>query len=105
LRSKIVPEAALARTLAGISGSSLISLAPHADETARARRLPGFARKMIDPIDPTVARQLPRRFSEQRHAILVTFGRSEATLAMADPFDDQTRREAQDMLSGIPTSV
>src|SRR5439155_1752944 len=60
---------------------------------------------VVDPPDPTVPRQLPHRFSEQRHAVLVTFGRSEATLALADPFDEQTRREVQDMLAGIHTSI
>src|SRR5207302_5251787 len=69
-------------------------------------RIPGrAARQKVDPIDPTVARQLPRRFSEERHAILVTFGRSEATLALADPLDERTRREVSDMLAGLRVNV
>src|SRR6185295_3512300 len=106
LRSKIVPEIELARILSSVSGRPLMALARHADDAASApRSLRRGNKRMVDPIDPTVARQLPRRFSEGRHAILVTFGRSEATLAMADPLDDQTRREVQDMLAGLTVTV
>ncbi len=107
LRSQLVPDAQLAQIFASVSGRPLMSLAPHAGESAPSTsRLPRRgSRKVVDPIDPTVARQLPRRFSEQHRAVLVTFGRSAATLALADPLDEQTRREVQDMLAGIATSV
>ncbi len=106
IRSKRAPDAQLAQVLSNVSGHPLMKLAPHADASAPSGvRSRGSSRRLTDPIDPTVARQLPRRFSEQRRAVLVTFGRSEATLAMADPFDEQTRREVQDMLAGIRTNV
>jgi len=106
IRSKLVRDVQLAQILSRVSGRPLVTLAPHPEESdpsgPRTRRA---ARRMVDPIDPTVARQLPHRFSEQRHAVLMSFGRSEATVALADPFDEQTRREVQDMLAGIRTSI
>ena len=106
IRSKIVPEVELARILSSVSERPLMTLTPHFEDSASGvRSLRRGSKRVIDPIDATVARQLPRRFSEQRHAVLVTFGRSEATLAVADPLDDQTRREVQDMLAGITTTV
>src|SRR4029077_11078528 len=105
IRTK-VKENQLGPVLATVSGRPFMTLAPHADGSAPTGiRSRGSGKRMVDPIDPTVARQLPRRFSEQRRAVLVTFGRSEATLALADPFDEQTRREVQDMLAGIRTNV
>ncbi|HYR93907.1 MAG TPA: response regulator, partial [Methylomirabilota bacterium] len=107
IRSKLVPDIQLAQVLSRVSGRPLMRLAPHSEDSVASGPRPSrrAARRLVDPIDPTVARQLPRSFTEQRHAILVTFGRSEATLALADPFDEQTRREVQDMLAGIRTNV
>src|SRR5438045_1394211 len=48
-----------------------------------------------------VAHQLPRRVCELRACVLIEFGRTQATLAMADSLDDATEREAKDMLGGI----
>ncbi|HLQ04860.1 MAG TPA: response regulator, partial [Verrucomicrobiae bacterium] len=82
LRSHRIPGADLAQLLSRVSGRPFMALAPRA-----AAPIPNGVREQrrtarpIDPIDPTVARQLPRGFSEQHHAVLVTFGRSEATLA------------------------
>src|SRR5258706_7170862 len=105
IRSKRVPDAQLARVLSSVSGRPFIALAPRADASGPSGLRSRGGKKLVDPIDSTVARQLPRRFSEQHRVVLVTFGRSEATLAMADPFDEQTRREVQDMLAGIRTHV
>ncbi|TMC33866.1 MAG: response regulator, partial [Chloroflexi bacterium] len=106
VRSRLVPDVQLAQILSRVSGRPLMTLAPRSESSdPSGARIGRSARRVVDPIDPTVARQLPHRFSEQRHAVLVTFGRSEATLALADPFDEQTRREVQDMLAGIHTSI
>src|SRR2546425_11230238 len=81
LRSGLVGEEKLAEVFARASGQRLMSLRPVA-ASSEAR---GRARSK-DLIDPTVARQLPRRFCEQRAIVLVELKRTQATLAMADPF-------------------
>src|SRR2546428_1048678 len=106
LRSRLIPGADLAQLLSRVSGRPLMALAPRAAAPLpKGMREQRRTARLIDPIDPTVARQLPRGFSEKHHAVLVTFGRSEATLALADPFDDQTRREVADMLAGLRVNV
>jgi DNA-binding NarL/FixJ family response regulator len=107
LRGKLANDPRLAEVFSRVSGHALVSLAPHA-ETSDAdtlRRSRRGSRTMIDPVDPTVARQLPVRFCTERHAVLLTFGRSDATLALADPFDETTRREVADMLAGLKIAV
>ncbi|TME97613.1 MAG: response regulator, partial [Chloroflexi bacterium] len=100
LRSGLVPEEKLADVFARASGQRLMSLRPEAASSeARGRT------HAKDPIDPTVARQLPRRFCEQRAIVLVELKRAQATLAMADPFDEATANEVRDMLGGVELSV
>src|SRR5438128_6587792 len=100
LRSGLVPEEKLADVFARASGQRLISLRPvAASSEARGRT------RAKDPIDATVARQLPRRFCEQRAMVLVELKRAQATLAMADPFDEATANEVRDMLGGVELSV
>ncbi len=107
LNAKSIPDDKLAHVLSRVSGRPYMALAPHSEEavpsgTPTPRRA---ARRTIDPVDPTVARQLPRRFCEQRGVILVTFGRSECTLAMADPFDESTQARVADGLAGLRVNV
>src|SRR2546422_6785506 len=85
LRSGLVNEESFANAVARVSGHPLISLrvAPEA----------------------AVVRQLPRRFCELRAVALIEFGHTSATLAMADPLDESTTREATDMLGGIELKV
>jgi len=85
LRSGLVAPEILASALARVSGHPVTSLrvAPEA----------------------AVVRQLPRRFCELRAVSLIEFGRTTATLAMADPLDDATLHEAKDMLGGIELKV
>src|SRR5438132_33841 len=85
LRSGLVGEEAFANAVARVSGHPVTSLrvAPEA----------------------AVIRQLPRRFCELRAVALIEFGRTSATLAMADPLDEATEREAQDMLGDIELKV
>ena len=85
LRSGLVAPETLAHALARVSGHPVTSLrvAPEA----------------------AVVRQLPRRFCELRAVALIEFGRTSATLAMADPLDEATEREAKDMLGGIELKV
>ena len=85
LRSGLVVPEILASALARVSGHPVTSLrvAPEA----------------------AVIRQLPRRFCELRAVALVEFGRTEATLAMADPLDQAAEHEAKDMLGGIELKV
>src|SRR5207244_9728491 len=85
LRSGLVVPEILASALARVSGHPVTSLrvAPEA----------------------AVIRQLPRRFCELRAVALVEFGRTEATLAMADPLDEATSHEAKDMLGEIGLTV
>src|SRR2546430_2474927 len=85
LRSGLVAEESLAAMLSRVSGRAVVSLA-NAPEAA-------------------VVRQLPRRFCELRAVVLTEFGRTSATLAMADPLDDAAEREAKDMLGGIDVRV
>src|SRR5206468_5431743 len=85
LRSGLVAESTFASALSRVSGRPLWSR-QSAPESA-------------------VVRQLPRRFCELRACVLVEFGRTQATLAMADPLDDATEREAKDMLGGIELKV
>src|SRR2546427_3686284 len=81
LRSGLVAEESLASMLSRVSGRAVVSLA--------------------NPPEAAVVRQLPRRFCELRAVVLTEFGRTSATLAMADPLDDAAEREAKDMLGGI----
>src|SRR5437867_2853572 len=85
LRSCLVDEESFANAVARVSGHPVTSLrvAPEA----------------------AVIRQLPRRFCELRAVALVEFGRTEATLAMADPLDQAAEHEAKDMLGGIELKV
>src|SRR2546422_221505 len=85
LRSGLVNEESFANAVARVSGHPLISLrvAPEA----------------------AVVRQLPRRFCELRAVALTEFGRTSATLAMADPLDEATEHEAKDMLGDIEVKV
>src|SRR5438309_6524744 len=85
LRSGLVADEALAAMLARVSARMVVSLA-NAPEAA-------------------VVRQLPRRFCELRALVLTEFGRTSATLAMADPLDAAAEREAKDMLGGIELKV
>src|SRR3989475_11135948 len=85
LRSSLVAEESLAAMLARVSGRAVVSLA--------------------SAPDAAVVRQLPRRFCELRAVVLTEFGRTSATLAMADPLDDAAEREAKDMLGGIDVRV
>src|SRR6266550_3665673 len=85
LRSSLLGEELLAAMLARVSGRAVVSLA-NAPEAA-------------------VVRQLPRRFCELRAVVLTEFGRTSATLAMADPLDEAAEREAKDMLGGIDVKV
>src|SRR4029077_16444687 len=85
LRSGLVAPETLANALARVSGHPVSSL----------RVAPAAA----------VVRQLPRRFCELHAAALVEFGRTDATLAMADPLDEATEREAKDMLGGVELKV
>ncbi|TMF73038.1 MAG: response regulator, partial [Chloroflexi bacterium] len=85
LRSGLVNEESFANAVAGVSGHPVTSL-----------RVPPEA---------AVVRQLPRRFCELRAVALIEFGRASATLAMADPLDESTTREAADMLGGIELKV
>src|SRR2546422_951680 len=85
LRSGLVAEESLAAMLARVSGRAVVSLA--------------------SAPDAAVVRQLPRRFCELRAVVLTEFGRTSATLAMADPLDDAAEREAKDMLGGIELKV
>src|SRR6266508_5499834 len=52
-----------------------------------------------------VAAQLAKRLCEQRHVVLVALGRSAATLAMADPLDDQTPNDVSALLGNVPVTV
>src|SRR5439155_1098568 len=85
LRSGLVDEESFANAVARVSGHPVTSLrvAPEA----------------------AVIRQLPRRFCELRAVALVEFGRTSATLAMADPLDEAAEREAKDMLGEIGLTV
>ena len=85
LRSGLINEESFANAVARVSGHPVTSLrvAPEA----------------------AVVRQLPRRFCELRAVALVEFGRTSATLAMADPLDEATEREAKDMLGDIELKV
>src|SRR5437899_2887573 len=85
LRSGLVNEESSANAVARVSGHPVTSLrvAPEA----------------------AVIRQLPRRFCELRAVALVEFGRTSATLAMADPLDEAAEREAKDMLGEIGLTV
>src|SRR5437867_11536649 len=85
LRSGLIAEEAFANAVARVSGHALTSLrvAPEA----------------------AVVRQLPRRFCELRAVALIEFGRTSATLAMADPLDEAAEREAKDMLGEIGLTV
>src|SRR5438445_4992131 len=99
-RSGRVPEGKLADVFARASGHRLISLRPEAASSeARVRT------RAKDLIDATVARQLPRRCCEQRAIVLVELKRAQATLAMADPFDEATANEVRDMLRGVELGV
>ncbi|HEV8671996.1 MAG TPA: response regulator, partial [Candidatus Limnocylindria bacterium] len=88
IRTGLVPDTRAAQVLSRVSGHPLVTLAPYHD--TGVVRLARGRRSLIDPIDPTVVAQLAKRLCEQRHVVLVSLGRSEATLAMADPLDDQT---------------
>ncbi|HKY52461.1 MAG TPA: response regulator, partial [Candidatus Limnocylindria bacterium] len=103
IRTGAIPDARAARVLARVSGKPLVTLAPYHDTgVARLARGP---RSLIDPIDPTVVAQLPKRLCEQRHVVLVKLGRSEATLAMADPFDEQAVKDVSALLGNVPVTV
>src|SRR5204863_3873260 len=52
-----------------------------------------------------VIRQLQRPFCDLGAVALVEFGRTSATLAMADPLDEAAEREAKDMLGVIGLTV
>src|SRR5438034_1361289 len=84
LRAGLVPEEQLANAFAAVSGRRLVSL---------------------PAVDPSVARQLPRQFCEQRACVLMEFGRASAILAMADPLDEKAVFDAKDMLGGIELKV
>ncbi|HUG06626.1 MAG TPA: response regulator [Candidatus Limnocylindria bacterium] len=101
IRTGLVPDARAAQVLSRVSGRALISLAAR-ESGVRIGRGP---RKVNDPIDPTVAGQLPKRLCDQRHVVLVALGRSEATLAMADPLDDQTPNDVSALLGNVPVTV
>ena len=83
LRTGTIPDMRAAQVLSRVSGKPLVTFTPYHD-TGVARLARG-RRSLIDPIDPTVAAQLAKRLCEQRHVVLVKLGRSEATLAMAEP--------------------
>src|SRR5919204_4511019 len=85
LRSGLVSDEALASALSRVSGRPLSSL-------------------RVAP-DAAVVKQLPRRFCELRACVLIEFGRTQATLAMADPLDEAAAREAKDMLLGVEVRV
>src|SRR6266542_6300583 len=103
LRTGLIPDARAAQVLSRVSGRPLVTLTPYHD-TGVARLARG-RRSLIDPIDATVASQLPRRLCDQRHVVLVGLGRSEATLAMADPLDDQTPNDVSVLLGNVPVTV
>ncbi|MGH2491686.1 MAG: response regulator, partial [Candidatus Limnocylindria bacterium] len=103
IRTGTIPDARAARVLSRVSGKPLVTLAPYHD-TGVARLARG-RRSLIDPIDPTVAAQLARRLCEQRHVVLVKLGRSEATLAMADPLDLQTPSDVSALLGNVPVTI
>ena len=88
---------------ARVSGRPLVTLTPHHD--TGVVRLARGRRSLIDPIDPTVAAQLAKRLCEQRHVVLLSLGRSEATLAMANPLDDQTPNDVSALLGNVPVNV
>jgi len=56
-------------------------------------------------IGKAVAAQLAKRLCEQRHVVLLAIGRSEATLAMANPLDDQTPNDVSALLGNVPVTV
>ena len=85
LRSGLASDEAIASALSRVSSRPLTSL-------------------RVAP-DAAVVKQLPRRFCELRACVLIEFGRTQATLAMADPLDEAAAREAKDMLLGIDVRV
>src|SRR5687767_13852708 len=103
LRTGTIPDMRAAQVLSRVSGTPLVTLTPYHD-TGVARLARG-RRSLIDPIDPTVAAQLAKRLCEQRHVVLVKLGRSEATLAMANPLDDQTPSDVSALLGNVPVTV
>ena len=103
IRTGLIPDARAAQVLSKVSGRPLVTLMPYHD-TGVARLARG-RRSLIDPIDPTVAAQLAKRLCEQRRVVLVSLGRSEATLAMADPLDDQTPSDVSALLGNVPVSI
>jgi DNA-binding NarL/FixJ family response regulator len=103
IRTGLIPDARAAQVLSRVSGRPLVTLTPYHD-TGVARLARG-RKSLIDPIDPTVVAQLAKRLCEQRHVVLVALGRSEATLAMADPLDDQTPNDVSALLGNVPVTV
>nr|MDP9282220.1 response regulator [Chloroflexota bacterium] len=103
IRTGLIPDARAAEVLSRVSGRPLVTLTPYHD--TGVVRLARGRRSLIDPIDPTVAAQLAKRLCEQRHVVLVALGRSEATLAMADPLDDQTPNDVSALLGNVPVTI
>jgi len=103
IRTGLIPDARAAQVLARVSGMPLVTLTPHHD--TGVVRLARGRRSLIDPIDPTVAGQLAKRLCEQRHVVLLALGRSEATLAMANPLDDQTPNDVSALLGNVPVNI
>ena len=100
LRSGVIDETELGRALSRASNRPLVSLAPFPEIAdpidPRESRL--AARRLVDPIDASAVRRLPRRFSETKGCVLVTCVPNDCLLAMVDPLDEGTIREAQELL-------
>src|SRR6185436_5196891 len=103
IRTGLISDARAAQVLSRVSGRPLVTLTPYHD-TGVARLARG-RKRLIDPIDPTVVAQLAKRLCEQRHVVLIALGRSEATLAMADPLDDQTANDVSVLLGNVPVTI
>src|ERR1700687_3889505 len=103
IRTALIPDMRAAQVLSRVSGRPLVTLTPYHD--TGVVRLARGRRSLIDPSEPTVVSQLARRLCEQRHVVLVAFGRSEATLAMADPLDEQTPGDVKALLGNVPVTV
>jgi DNA-binding NarL/FixJ family response regulator len=103
IRTGLIPDARAAQVLSRVSGRPLVTLTPYHD-TGVARLARG-RKSLIDPIDPTVVAQLAKRLCEQRHVVLVALGRSEATLAMANPLDDLTANDVSALLGNVPVTI
>ena len=100
LGSGVIDDAELAHALSRASNRPLVSLAlfPESADPIDPRETRLAARRLVDPIDVSAARRLPRAFSQTKQCVLVTCMAHDCVLAMVDPLDEDTIREAQELL-------